>query len=351
MTSFRSLPMQGVGARRRLGALLAASLLTSLVVAIAGPTPALGQSSEPSCGADVALVVDSSGSVDPAELGLMQDAFAEFVDAFLPATPTQMAVVEFDRKATVLQDFTGDAVALGAAIDAFESGKRTNWQDGLLKARGLFPYRDAPDLIVFASDGRPNKVNGSSEFNRRAALAAAVVEADAAKAAGARIIAIGIGDGLKVNKLEAIASSPADVHTTGFDSLAQTLADLAEELCGGTIAVTKLIDADGDLATTDDQDPGEGWTFTADVVDGDAIPATAVTGASGSVVFTITPDGATADVFESGVPGYILLDASCVGATDNGASNLLDGVTGIIVAESDTVVCTFINAPESVVSG
>jgi hypothetical protein len=296
------------------------------------------------------LVVDSSGSVDSSELALMQDAFSEFVDAFLAATPTELAVVEFDRKGRVLQGFTGDAVALCAAIDSFESGGRTNWQDGLLKARNLFPHRDAPDLIVFASDGRPNKVNGSKELDPAAALAAAVVEADAAKAAGARIIAIGIGDRLKVDKLEAIASSPDDVHTTGFDALAQTLADLAEELCGGTITVTKPIDADGDLSTSDDRDPGAGWIFTADVVDGQAIPATAVTGASGSVVFTVTPDGATADVFESGMPGYSLLDASCVGATDNGASNLLDGITGIVVGERDTVACTFINSPESVVT-
>ncbi len=348
MTAIRSLPRQAVGIRKRLSALLALSLMTSIVVTVAGPSAALGQSSEPSCGADVALVVDSSGSVDSSELALMQDAFTEFVDAFLPATPTQMAVVEFDRKATVLQDFTGDPVALGAAIDAFESGKRTNWQDGLLKARNLFPHRDAPDLIVFASDGRPNKVNGSNEFNRPAALAAAVVEADAAKAAGARIIAIGIGDRLKVNKLEAIASSPDDVHTTDFDTLAQTLADLADELCGGTITVNKVLDLDGNLGTTDDQEPGVGWTFTPDVTGAEADPPAAVTGASGSVVFTITDDGATVDLYESGMPGYVLLDASCEGATDNGASNLLDGITGIVVGDQDAVTCTFINIPESV---
>jgi hypothetical protein len=153
-----------------------------------------------------------------------------------------------------------------------------------------------------------------------------------------------------VDKLEAIASSPADVYTTEFDTLAQTLADLADDLCGGTIVVTKIIDADGDLSTTTDQDPGEGWTFTADVVDGEAIPASAVTDGSGTVAFTINPDGATVDIYESGDPAYVLLDASCVGATDNGASNLLDGVTGIVVGQQDAVVCTFINAPESVVS-
>jgi len=325
----------------------AAAVLASMVVLV-GVAPAQGVTADPSCGADVALVVDSSGSVDPTELGLMQDAFSEFVGAFLPATPTQMAVVEFDRRATVRQEFTGDPVALDAAIASFESGRRTNWQDGLLKARNLFPYRDAPDLIVFASDGRPNKVNGSNEFNRQAALQAAIVEADLAKAAGARIIAIGIGDRLRVNKLQAIASSPDDVYTTDFATLAQTLAELAEELCGGTITVNKLIDLDGDLGTTDDQSPGAGWTFTAEVVDGESIPSSDVTGESGSVIFTITPDVATVNVFESGDPGYTLLSAECQGATDNGESNLLDGITGIVVGQDEAVSCTFINASDSV---
>lgn len=334
--------------RSRFWWLIAMSVVASLIVNVGNTTRAEAQAGGPSCGADVVLVVDSSGSVDATELALMRDAFSGFVDAFLPATPTQMAVVDFDRRATVLQGFTDDAAALDVALGSLESGGRTNWQDALLKARGLFPHRDAPDLIVFASDGRPNKRNGTRVIDKPAALAAAVVEADAAKAAGARIVAIGIGNRLRVDKLEAIASSSADVHTADFDTLADTLAELAGELCGGTIVATKLIDADGDLATTDDQTPAEGWTFTADALDGgSAIPQSAATDASGSVVFVITPDGATVDLYETVVQPYGLLDASCVGATDNGASNLLDGITGIVVGASDAVVCTFINSADS----
>lgn len=300
----------------------------------------------PSCGADVVMVVDSSGSVDETELGLMRDAFSDFVDGFLPQTPTQMAVVDFSRKAKVLQGFSSDIDALNVALGNLKSGGRTNWQDGLLKARNLFPHRDSPDLIVFASDGRPNMNNDSDDFDRQAGLAAAVVEADAAKAAGARIVAIGIGNHLRRDNLEAIASSNADVHTTDFETLAATLGTLAGELCGGTIVATKLMDADGDLGTTDDQTPVEGWTFTADALDGAAVPPTAITDASGSVVFVITPDGVTVDLYETLTAPYVLLDASCTGATDNGTSNLLDGVTGIVVGGSDAVVCTFINASE-----
>jgi Mg-chelatase subunit ChlD len=311
-----------------------------------------------SCGADVALVVDSSGSIDDTELALMQDAFTGFVDAFLPATPTQMAVVEFDRVGRVLQDFTNDATALKDALGLLESDRRTNWQDALLVARGLFPHRAAaPDLIVFASDGRPNKVNGSKVFDRAAGLAAAVIEADAAKAAGARIIAIGIGDRLQVNPLAAIASASEDVRTTDFEGLAQTLAQLAIDLCGGTITVTKLVDADGTLTTTDDQTPAEGWEFWSEVPSGSADPERAATDENGMVVFTITPDiaaaagdGTLVNLFEVAQPGYALLGASCSEATDNGTSNELDAVTGIIVGPDDHVQCTFINAQETITS-
>ncbi len=312
----------------------------------------------PACGADVTLVVDSSGSIDPDELGLLKDAFDGFVDAFLPDTSTHMAVVEFDRVGKVLQDYTNDKAALHDALALLKSDRRTNWQDALLVARGLMPHRPAEDVIVFASDGRPNKVNGSTAFDRRAALAAAVVEADAAKAAGARIIAIGIGDRLRENNLAAIASSRDDVHTTDFETLAGTLAQLAIDLCGSTITVKKLIDADGLEETTHDRTPAAGWTFRPETVGGSPTPESAATDAEGSVVFVIEPEtptfdasATTVDVFEAAMEGYELLDASCAGATDNGTSNGMDGVTGIVVELDDIVVCTFINAPEDLTTG
>jgi len=52
------------------------------------------------------------------------------------------------------------------------------------------------------------------------------------------------------------------------------------------------------------------------------------------------------NVFEASREGYTLLDVSCIGATDNGSSNLLDGVTGIVVGAQDRVHCTFINTPK-----
>jgi Mg-chelatase subunit ChlD len=180
------------------------------------------------------LVLDSSGSLDNTELGQMKSAMNSFVAAFLPETPTQIAVIDFDNQATVTQGFTNNETSLNTAINAVTSGGFTNWDDALYDARNLFPNRAAnPDLVVFATDGNPtaryghtpNPVyeTGVAEY---LAMAAAVNEADLTRAAGARIITLGIGNGLNTNNLLAI-SGPGATYTSGFDTLATSLSDLA----------------------------------------------------------------------------------------------------------------------------
>ena len=104
------------------------------------------------------LVIDSSGSIDGTELQQMKDAYEDFVDAFLPFTPTQIAIVDFDTDATVVQGFTTNVANLNTAINGVLSGSTTNWEDALRDARNLFPNRlDKPDLIVFASTAIPTR--------------------------------------------------------------------------------------------------------------------------------------------------------------------------------------------------
>ena len=77
-----------------------------------------------SCGTDMVLVIDSSGSIDGTELQQMKDAYEDFVDAFLPFTPTQIAIVDFDTDATVVQGFTTNVANLNTAINGVLSGAR-----------------------------------------------------------------------------------------------------------------------------------------------------------------------------------------------------------------------------------
>ena len=297
--------------------------------------PALNPSLPTSCGLDVALVMDSSGSVDTTELGQMKFALNAFVSAFLPATPTQFSVTDFGDTASVLQTFTGNTASLTTAINTPTSGGYTNWEDGLLKAQSTFdPRGDHPNLVIFASDGNPNRTgNPAVSASESVALDAAVTVANSLKSSGTRIITLGIGDQLDVANLEAISSADA-VYTSNFSTLATDLAALASELCGGTITVTKLIDADSNLETAGDRSPASGWTFTTNGSD-------YVTDISGQTQAVELNQG-TYSAAESVQSAYELLTASCSGATSNGSFSG-NAVSGIEVGSSDIVSCTFIN--------
>ena len=324
------------------------------------------------CGLDMVLVIDSSGSINAAELLQMQTAFKDFVAAFLPETPTEMAVVEFDNEGDVIQTFTDVEADLNTAIDSTLSGGNTNWDDALLDARLLFPHRPTKqDLIVFASDGNPNRRGGHTgpltghtggvvTVTEQVAMNFATDESDQAKTDDIRILSLGIGSGLDVVNLKAISGNvehpPApvdenvDVITSDFDSLATDLAAFVGAICPGNIVVEKLIDGDGNPGTTGDQTPGVGWTFTTNVDPPDSSsPPSSVTDATGFIdpVFEIDVGGddtANVDVTETILAGHGFLSTSCakpgvVGTPAFGAVNDID------VDKFDIVNCTFINVP------
>lgn len=220
----------------------------------------------PTCGLDIALVIDSSGSIVGPELDTQKDAFKQFVDAFLPSSPSELAVVDFDAFASVVQGFTNDPVALKNAIDSATTGQFTNWDDALHDARMLFPNRAEPDAIIFASDGWPNSIGGHEgeplELYTPGAglgLNRAMLEANAAKAAGIRIFSLGVGQDIQSESNLGLISSPDAVYLTDFDDLAATLAGLARELCDrGQIDVVKFYDANANGINDDGQDIS-GW--------------------------------------------------------------------------------------------
>jgi len=293
-----------------------------------------------SCGIDMILVIDSSTSIDSTELAQMKTAFNGFVNAFLPNTPTQIAVVDFDTVANVIQGFTSNVGSLTTAINSVSSGGSTNWDDALFDAGGLLPNRaDKPDLIVFASDGNPNRIGPSgTSASESAAVAAAVIRANQIKLDGARIITLGIGNDLNASNLIAISSADA-YYSTDFGTLATTLAALANTLCGGTISVKKLVDGQ----------PASGWMFTTSVSGGTSNPISSTTdlGGTGFInpVFTINISGTTAtvNVTETLQGGYSFINAICkknntsVGTSESGK------VTGIVIGKNDAIYCEFNN--------
>ncbi|MFH1977701.1 MAG: VWA domain-containing protein [Candidatus Aenigmatarchaeota archaeon] len=187
-----------------------------------------------SCGTDMVLVMDSSGSIDALELDQMRNAFQIFPQHFMPATPTEIALVDFDTHVEVIQVFTDNKNTIQNAINSpsITSGGSTNWEAALIEAHNLFPHRDNPNLIIFASDGNPNVCYDCPGDAFQQALDLAIDAANDIKRDGIRIITIGIGNQLTPWNLEAI-SSPDAFYTSDFDTLADDLATLALELCGG----------------------------------------------------------------------------------------------------------------------
>ncbi|MFA6043261.1 MAG: VWA domain-containing protein, partial [Patescibacteria group bacterium] len=312
--------------------------------------PVLGQA----CGLDIALVIDSSSSISNSELTQMKNAYKAFVDAFLPGTPTQMSVTEFDTTATVRQGFTNNVTLLKNAINSANSSGFTNWEDGLLKAWSTFDPRPAKqNLILFASDGNPNrKGTAGTSVSESAALAAAVTQANTFKTAGTRIVTLGIGDDLDVNNLKAISGSnvntgvTSDVITTDFASLAGTLATLANQLCGGKILVQKQFDTNGDGqadVTGSQADPLlADWTFDVDGTPSN--PAAQTTTNTGSLEFSVLTG--TYSVTETNqTSGTQFLSAQCfLGTQPVGQLNQqTKSITGLNLSNDQTIACTFLN--------
>jgi len=304
-----------------------------------------------SCGLDVALVLDNSGSVG-SNLGTMKTAFKSFVDS-LSGTPTQYSVTYFNDTAHLEQVFTNSSSTAKTAIDNVPTaGGSTNWQDGLLKAKLSFdPRPTVPNLIIFSSDGDPNRyyTNISNENNPTGLAGpgnnydetshnATISLANIIKENKTRIITLGIGGGSSMQThMEAISSSDAYYNASNFDDLSTTLNEIVTDLCGGTITVTKLVDG---VDTP-------GWDYSVSVTDGTPNPTNGTTDSSGKVNFDINPtDGgsANASVVETIKSGYQIVSASCSTPTNSvGTFDGVDSVDGITVRNSDVISCTFNN--------
>jgi hypothetical protein len=316
-------------------------------------TPTTNPSLGLACGLDIALVIDNSTSIDSGEMTSMKTALKQFTAA-LDGTPTEFSVTRFATSASVLQNFTADVTDVDSAIDSVPvGGGFTNWEDGLIKANSTLPNRPNPNLVIFATDGDPttsNTVGGTDTDQPNAHLDPAVVQANAIKNSGSRILALGIGlGGDSVSRLQAISGPSvntgnvltSDVITSNFNQLAADLATFAQQTCGGTITTSKYIDADGDPNTTNDQTlAGSGWEFD---INGGSNPGPVQTNAQGITVAVEVTPSAGYSVNETQQPTYELISASCTGASNNGSRDG-NSVTGITIAANDIVTCRFVNA-------
>jgi RHS repeat-associated protein len=185
---------------------------------------------------DVVLVLDRSGSMSGQALADAKTAAKTFVDFMLLAEGDQVGLVSFESTARLDSPLTSDAAAVKAAIDALVSSGGTNIANGITAAhQELISARHNPastPVMIVLSDG---------------GATAPTTAANAAKAAGIRLITVGIGSANE-SVLRPIASSDSDYHQ------APTSADLANVYASIAGAVCRTVNHPPSLSAGPDQE-------------------------------------------------------------------------------------------------
>lgn len=167
----------------------------------------------------IMLLIDVSSSMMGEPLAEAQTAAREFLDR-CDFTRMEVGLVSFASDVHLQSPPSGNARRVGAAIHRLEAEGSTNLTDALEMARGQLVADDWRRYIVLLTDGYPD------------APESAIEQADAAKAQGVRIVAIGIGaaDREYLNRLA--SSEAASIFVEGGE-LVQTFGHIARVIAEG----------------------------------------------------------------------------------------------------------------------
>ena len=361
------------------------------------------------CGLDVALVLDESLSIN-ATMGATaatQSAARSFVSA-LNNTGSRLMLTSFSilarrgpftnftpvttDTASQFNSWIGTGGNPGALTNgspgfnpagggAIGSTAGTNWQQGLLSTQATGVN---PPLMVFVTDGDPNRYNnpaqGSGTFDP-AALTSAVTAANMLKVQqGTHIFVIGVGPvasgagaAASEGRIQAISGGnkfpvPHANFTTAdytlvsdFSDLEQQMRAIVTEICGGTLTITKHVldhaglpveNASGFRFETTLSSGGHTWVEPARADNGttDGPTATKTTGADGIARFEWTLDAGVANVqasvrrFERN--GFSFVVAQCTTTRPDGSTTTetsTDGIPSATLGKDDIRTCTVTN--------
>lgn len=343
--------------------------------------PALTQS----CGIDVALIMDFSGSVE-GSVPALKSAAGAFADA-LVGTPSRMSLFSFSTSSpaeTASSNYPAlTSVATQSQADAFKArwsswgaNGGTNWEQALVAAsdaRASNPY----DVAIVITDGQPtfwgSNASGPGDYTRMVELEKGIFAANALKAQNTRVIAFGVGAGVSGSanaaNLAAISGKTGNsdyYQTSNYQTAGNTLRALAQGACKGQLTVTKMIVPNTTPAgqITGATPAPAGWNFAvSDPAQGVTLPnpATRVTedDGTGTVAFPLTyGTGVTSGavtIAETQQPGYQIVpvngkNAVCTNlVTKQPVTPISDVTNGVRVAvpQNETVNCTVYNrAPD-----
>ncbi|MBF0722216.1 DUF7927 domain-containing protein [Sanguibacter inulinus] len=279
------------------------------------------------CGLRVALVVDLSGSVGR-YITEMRGAASTFVDS-LTGTPSSVALFTFADNAPAATGanlgLTPVSTPAGAQtvknrIASYTAGFDTNWDRGLYQVAAS---STAFDVAVVLTDGNPTVYaahEGPGDLTRFREVENGIFSANAVKAEGTRVIAVGVGDGLggAPDNLRAISGPAAGsdyYQTDDYAEAGEALRDLALGTCNGSVSVVKqVVPSSTTGETVTGATPSGGWTFEASTSSPGVTPSeqsgTTVSG-TGAVNFPLEYAGgsstATVTVTEQQKDGFTLV--------------------------------------------
>jgi LPXTG-motif cell wall-anchored protein/uncharacterized repeat protein (TIGR01451 family) len=308
-----------------------------------------------SCGIDVVLVLDESGSIESADaVDDVEAAVRALLDG-LAGTGSRVRIAEFSTNArdAVIggsTDFQTVDATFRNAVETYLTGHPsnqsaqtatgynpgygqvyTNWEAGLARADGVGDAGPG-GLVVFVTDGQPNTIgtSGSSSggtTNATNAAAAAHDELNLIKGAGVHVLGIGVGAASSDTNFNLLVDTiapdpnqvwlgvgPLDIRTvdairvSSFDALDDALRTVVFALCAPSVSITKT-DATGA--------PVGDWDFTG-LVDVFAPAAAADTYEWASPPLGVTDDDGTGN------------DAGTTVATTSSGTALFQWVPGSI---------------------
>ena len=377
------------------------ALLTTLVSTASATTATANPDLLPACGTKVILVLDESGSIQ--STAGAEAAVRNAANAFatgLADTGSQLAVIEFGSSAKRVFNYTNVTSGAGGTIaatfqpyfngtasspaDVYDSpsqtGQWTNWEDALQEVKLLNTASGVAPLVVFITDGDPTATGTAAPFATNVAnataLTPAVVQANAVKAQGSHILAVGVGAALNnatsLGRLNAISgpdtvTNPASLTlattdvlaVSNFANLSTALRTLVSELCKSSVTLNKQVDNGQGYVPG-----GSGWTFDGTVSTasgtyswltppaGPAGPRTGSTSADSAVTFQWKPSvstNSTITLTEAQKLGYQIVSVTCqVKSLANPTPvNLLVTLTGAAfsatLGPTDIVTCTVKN--------
>ena len=253
------------------------------------------------CGGSITIVVNTASTIwSQGAASTVTTSLAKFVES-LRGTPTHLRIVAFDRSA---YSFFPD-IAIGTYVDMFGSPTSIstllsrlstlsttstswrngrNWEDGLWQATRRETgtvLAQVPDLIVFITDGSPNRnrTNTTSDTDttfHEADLTRAVVAAEYARGTGATLMGVLLGSGTNSTAVAHLTSvfgpstwdgttaiSPLDrarnftqPAASGFSRLDDILGLISSWRCAGTLTLQQRI-----LVAGVSSAPTNSWEF------------------------------------------------------------------------------------------